>query len=60
MQLTGYSHYDSIEEHAECARRYKQLNDKSEELKARFSDLRYFDNMLIYALKFVCMRLIQT
>lgn len=36
------SRYDSIDEHAECARRYKRLNDKYEELKGRFSDLRYF------------------
>ena len=37
-----YSRYDSIDEHAECTRRYKRLNDKYEELKGRFSDLRYF------------------
>ena len=36
------SRYDSVDEHAECARRYKRLNDKYEELKGRFSDLRYF------------------
>jgi hypothetical protein len=37
-----YSRYDSIDDHTECARRYRRLNDKYEELKGRFSDLRYF------------------
>jgi hypothetical protein len=37
-----YSRHDSIDEHAECARRYRRLNDKYEELKEKFSDLRYF------------------
>ena len=37
-----YSRRDSIDEHAECARRYRRLNDKYEDLKGRFSELRYF------------------
>jgi hypothetical protein len=37
---TYYSRYDTIDEHAGCARRYNRLNDKYEELKGKFSELR--------------------